>query len=63
MVVGKAPQERRFVAHLQIDDVDEQDGAVFPARVMAAFEDSEIQQIGSVDLQSSQDRLAQGMAV
>jgi len=58
-VIGEARQNRRLVARLQIDDVDEQDHAVLLARIVAAFEDGEVQQVGIGNAQAADDGLAQ----
>ncbi len=59
VVIGKTRQDRRLVAGLQIDDVDEQNDAVLLARIVAALEYGEIQQIGVADVQAFDDGLAQ----
>ena len=59
VVIGKARQDGRLVAGLQIDDVDEQNDAVLLARIVAALEYGEIQQIGVADVQAFDDGLAQ----
>ncbi|MNZ93165.1 hypothetical protein D3C78_1122220 [compost metagenome] len=59
VVIGKARQDRRLVAGFQIDDVDEQDDAVFLAGIVAALEHGEVQQIGVADLQAFDDGGAQ----
>ena len=58
-VIGEARQHRRLVAHFQVDDVDEQDDAVLLARIVAALEHGEIEEVGVAQLQAFQDGLAQ----
>ncbi|MNN20693.1 hypothetical protein D3C81_1339860 [compost metagenome] len=59
MVIGKARQNCGLVADLQIDDIDEQNDAVFLAGIVAALEHGEVQQIGVADIQAFDDGLAQ----
>jgi|GEM_PF-4971519 len=59
VVVGKARQDCRLVTNLDVEDVDEQDDAVLLARIVAALEHAEVQQVGVTDVQTLDDGLAQ----
>ena len=59
LVIGQARQNRRLIAYFQIDDVDEQDHAVLLARIVAALEDGEVQQVCIGNTQALDDGLAQ----
>ncbi len=61
-IPGQPPQDFRLVAGVQVDDVDEQDSPALPARIVAALEDAEIQEIGGLDLQLAHDGGAQCFA-
>jgi hypothetical protein len=59
-VVGELLEQRRFVLHLEVDDVDEgQRGRL--ARIVAALENSEAQQIGRGNAEALGDRGGQGV--
>ncbi|MOA48403.1 hypothetical protein D3C78_1711410 [compost metagenome] len=45
MIVGELLQQFGFVARLQVDGVDEQQLAVLLARIVAALEQGEVQQL------------------
>ncbi|MCY1344625.1 hypothetical protein D9M69_306640 [compost metagenome] len=59
LVIGEARQDGRLVAHLQVDDVDEQDDAVLLAGIVAALEHGEVQQLGVAEVQAFEDGRAQ----
>ncbi|MCY1510359.1 hypothetical protein D9M68_447340 [compost metagenome] len=59
VVIGKARQDCRLIAGLQIDDVDEQNDAVLLAGIVAALEHGEVQQVGVADIQAFDNGLAQ----
>ncbi|MNZ81480.1 hypothetical protein D3C78_1001490 [compost metagenome] len=58
-VVGELGQQRRFVAHADVQGVDEQQLAGLLARVVAALEQAEVEQLGVGDAQALHDGGAQ----
>jgi hypothetical protein len=59
-VFAQAGQHGGFIAYLGVDGVDQQDGR-FLARIVAAFEYCEVQQIAVGDAQTLADGRAQGV--
>jgi hypothetical protein len=59
LVGSQARQHGGFVAHLDVERVDQHDGAAL-ARVVAALEDGEVDQVGGADAQAREDGVAQG---
>ncbi len=60
-VVAEFLEQRRFVAHLNVDGIDEVEISVFLARVVTALEHVEIDQFGIGDLQSLHDGRSTGL--
>lgn len=59
LVVAQAIEQGRFVADLKVDGVDELQFGGFLTRIVAAFEQGEIQQLVAVDAQALYERRAQ----
>ena len=59
-VIGEAMQQAGLVAHGDIDDADEADAGVLAARIRAALEQREIDELGRIDRQSLENGPLQG---
>ena len=55
VIIGQTLEHARFVAQLQVDGVDELQLAVLLARIVAALEQGEVQQVGIGDAQALHD--------
>jgi hypothetical protein len=58
-VIGELAQHTGFIAHRQVDGVDEAQFGGFFSRVVAALEQGEIEQVIAGDAQALQDGRAQ----